>query len=139
MVVAADIQTSAQAAEALRPIAGIFTFALFAAGIIGISFLAVPFFRRRGQIPRNIIPETTAHVPCYWMYVLHVHNTWVDSEAFDVATENPFNDGKISKCRSGASHDNPSDYPCAIFGSWRWLLWISSALVTMKRHDQVKY
>ena len=36
-----DIQTSAQAAEALRPIAGVFTFALFAAGIIGIGLLAV--------------------------------------------------------------------------------------------------
>jgi Mn2+/Fe2+ NRAMP family transporter len=32
-----DIQTSSQAAEALRPIAGEFTFAVFAAGIIGIS------------------------------------------------------------------------------------------------------
>jgi NRAMP (natural resistance-associated macrophage protein)-like metal ion transporter len=37
-----DIQTSAQAAEALRPIAGVLTFALFAAGIIGIGLLAVP-------------------------------------------------------------------------------------------------
>ena len=37
-----DIQTSAQAAESLRPIAGVFTFALFAAGIIGIGLLAVP-------------------------------------------------------------------------------------------------
>jgi NRAMP (natural resistance-associated macrophage protein)-like metal ion transporter len=37
-----DIQTSAQAAEALRPIAGMFTFALFAAGIIGIGLLAIP-------------------------------------------------------------------------------------------------
>ncbi len=37
-----DIQTSAQAAEALRPIAGDFTFFLFAAGIIGIGLLAVP-------------------------------------------------------------------------------------------------
>ena len=37
-----DIQTSSQAAEALRPIAGIFTFALFSAGIIGIGLLAVP-------------------------------------------------------------------------------------------------
>jgi Mn2+/Fe2+ NRAMP family transporter len=37
-----DIQTSAQAAEALRPIAGEFTFAIFAAGIIGIGLLAVP-------------------------------------------------------------------------------------------------
>jgi NRAMP (natural resistance-associated macrophage protein)-like metal ion transporter len=37
-----NIQTSAQAAEALRPIAGVFTFALFAAGIIGIGLLAVP-------------------------------------------------------------------------------------------------
>jgi NRAMP (natural resistance-associated macrophage protein)-like metal ion transporter len=37
-----DIQTSAQAAEALRPIAGPFAFAAFAAGIIGIGLLAVP-------------------------------------------------------------------------------------------------
>ena len=37
-----NIQTSAQAAEALRPIAGVFTFFLFAAGIIGIGLLAVP-------------------------------------------------------------------------------------------------
>ena len=37
-----DINTSAQAAEALRPIAGVLTFALFAAGIIGIGLLAVP-------------------------------------------------------------------------------------------------
>jgi Mn2+/Fe2+ NRAMP family transporter len=37
-----DIQTSAQAAEALRPIAGMFTFVVFAAGIIGIGLLAVP-------------------------------------------------------------------------------------------------
>jgi NRAMP (natural resistance-associated macrophage protein)-like metal ion transporter len=37
-----DIQTSSQAAEALRPIAGPFTFAIFACGIIGIGLLAVP-------------------------------------------------------------------------------------------------
>jgi NRAMP (natural resistance-associated macrophage protein)-like metal ion transporter len=37
-----DIQTSSQAAEALRPIAGEFTFALFAAGIITTGMLAVP-------------------------------------------------------------------------------------------------
>ena len=37
-----DIQTSSQAAEALRPIAGEFTFVVFAAGIIGIGLLAVP-------------------------------------------------------------------------------------------------
>src|SRR3954452_4642015 len=37
-----DIQTSAQAAEALRPVAGEFTFALFAAGILGTGMLAVP-------------------------------------------------------------------------------------------------
>jgi NRAMP (natural resistance-associated macrophage protein)-like metal ion transporter len=37
-----DIATSAQAAEALRPIAGEFTFALFALGIIGTGLLAVP-------------------------------------------------------------------------------------------------
>lgn len=37
-----DIQTSAQAAEALRPIAGSFAFAMFALGIVGTGFLAVP-------------------------------------------------------------------------------------------------
>ena len=37
-----DIQTSAQAAAALRPLAGDFAFALFAAGIIGTGMLAVP-------------------------------------------------------------------------------------------------
>ena len=43
-----DIQTSAQAAEALRPIAGVFTFVVFAAGIIGIGLLAVPVLAGSG-------------------------------------------------------------------------------------------
>jgi NRAMP (natural resistance-associated macrophage protein)-like metal ion transporter len=37
-----DIQTSAEAAQALQPLAGDFAFALFAAGIIGTGLLAVP-------------------------------------------------------------------------------------------------
>jgi NRAMP (natural resistance-associated macrophage protein)-like metal ion transporter len=37
-----DIQTSAQAATALRPIAGEFAFVLFSAGIIGTGLLAIP-------------------------------------------------------------------------------------------------
>ena len=37
-----DIQTSAQAAEALRPVAGDFAFFLFSAGIIGTGMLAIP-------------------------------------------------------------------------------------------------
>ena len=37
-----DIQTSAQAAEALRPIAGRFAFFVFALGIIGTGLLALP-------------------------------------------------------------------------------------------------
>jgi Mn2+/Fe2+ NRAMP family transporter len=37
-----SIQTSAQAAEALRPVAGEFAFAVFALGIIGTGMLAVP-------------------------------------------------------------------------------------------------
>lgn len=37
-----DIQTAAQAAEALRPLAGNFAFGVFAAGIIGTGLLAVP-------------------------------------------------------------------------------------------------
>jgi Mn2+/Fe2+ NRAMP family transporter len=37
-----DIQSSAQAAQALRPVAGEFAFILFALGIIGTGMLAVP-------------------------------------------------------------------------------------------------
>lgn len=37
-----DIETSAQAAEALRPVAGNFAFALFTIGILGTGLLAVP-------------------------------------------------------------------------------------------------
>ena len=37
-----NIQTSGQAAEALRPVAGEFAFAVFALGIIGTGLLAVP-------------------------------------------------------------------------------------------------
>jgi NRAMP (natural resistance-associated macrophage protein)-like metal ion transporter len=37
-----NIQTSAQAAEALKPVAGEFAFAVFALGIIGTGLLAVP-------------------------------------------------------------------------------------------------
>ena len=45
-----NIQTSAQAAEALRPIAGEFAFAVFAAGIIGIGLLAVPVLAGLGRL-----------------------------------------------------------------------------------------
>jgi Mn2+/Fe2+ NRAMP family transporter len=37
-----DIQTSSQAAEALRPIAGGFAFAVFTLGVVGTGLLAVP-------------------------------------------------------------------------------------------------
>jgi Mn2+/Fe2+ NRAMP family transporter len=37
-----DIHTSAQAAQALKPVAGVFAFAIFAAGIIGTGLLAIP-------------------------------------------------------------------------------------------------
>ena len=43
-----DIQTSSQAAEALRPVAGEFTFFVFATGIIGTGLLAVPVLAGSG-------------------------------------------------------------------------------------------
>ena len=43
-----SIQTSSQAAEALRPVAGELTFAVFAAGIIGTGLLAVPVLAGSG-------------------------------------------------------------------------------------------
>lgn len=37
-----DIETSAEAAQALRPLAGNLAYALFTAGILGVGFLAIP-------------------------------------------------------------------------------------------------
>lgn len=37
-----DIETSSQAAEALRPVAGRFAFAIFALGVVGTGLLAIP-------------------------------------------------------------------------------------------------
>jgi Mn2+/Fe2+ NRAMP family transporter len=42
----ADIETSSQAAEALRPVAGVFAFAVFAMGIIGTGLLPCASARR---------------------------------------------------------------------------------------------
>ena len=49
-----DIQTSSQAAEALRPIAGEFTFVVFAFGIIGIGLVGGAGIGRLGRLrPRR--------------------------------------------------------------------------------------
>ncbi len=37
-----DIETSKQAAEALKPLAGIFAYALYTIGLIGVGMLAIP-------------------------------------------------------------------------------------------------
>lgn len=62
-----DIQTTRQAAEALRPLAGEFAFTLFALGIIGTGMLAVPVlsassayavadvFQWRSGLDRNLV------------------------------------------------------------------------------------
>ena len=46
-------RSAAQAAEALRPLAGDFAFALFALGIIGTGLLAVPVLARLGRLCRG--------------------------------------------------------------------------------------
>nr|WP_278253753.1 divalent metal cation transporter [Caulobacter sp. CCUG 60055] len=43
-----DIQTAAQAASALRPLAGDFAYALFAMGILGVGFIGVPVLAGSG-------------------------------------------------------------------------------------------
>ena len=48
-----DIQTSAQAAEALRPIAGAFAEIIFALGIVGTGLLAIPVLGRRHRLRRR--------------------------------------------------------------------------------------
>lgn len=61
-----DIQTSAQAAEALRSLAGPFTFALFSAGIIGTGMLTVPVLAGSASYAVGEVlswPVGLAHLP----------------------------------------------------------------------------
>ena len=64
-----DIQTSAQAAQALRPLAGDFAFVLFAAGIVGTGLLAVPILAgfNSGEIRslRVLLPPAPANAAAY--------------------------------------------------------------------------
>ena len=66
------IQTSAQAAEALRPIAGDFAFAVFACGIIGTGLLAVP-----------VLAGSAAYAVCEsFDWVEGLDRKWRDARAF---------------------------------------------------------
>jgi Mn2+/Fe2+ NRAMP family transporter len=69
------IQTSAPAAQALRPIAGAFTFALFAAGITGIGLLAVPVLAGSGACALGEAlagpPASTRSRALFWSAVIN--------------------------------------------------------------------
>ena len=70
-----DIQTSSQAAEALRPVAGRFAFLLFSLGIIGTALLAVPVLAgssayamgEAGQWPVGLEKKPKAARGSYWI------------------------------------------------------------------------
>jgi NRAMP (natural resistance-associated macrophage protein)-like metal ion transporter len=67
-----EIQTSAQAASALRPIAGDFAFAVFAIGIIGTGLLAVP-----------VLAGSAAYAVCEAVgWVEGLDRKWYDARAF---------------------------------------------------------
>jgi len=70
-----DIQTSSQAAEALRPVAGRFAFLLFSLGVIGTGLLAVPVLAgssayamgEAGQWPVGLEKKPKAARGFYWI------------------------------------------------------------------------
>ena len=67
-----DVQTSAQAATALRPIAGEFAFAVFAIGIVGTGLLAVP-----------VLAGSAAYAVCETFgWVEGLDHKWYDARAF---------------------------------------------------------
>lgn len=67
-----NIQTSSQAAEALRPIAGDATFALFACGIIGTGMLAIP-----------VLAGSSAYAVCEsFAWTEGLDRRWGDARAF---------------------------------------------------------
>ena len=67
-----EIQSTSQAAEALRPIAGVFTFALFALGIIGTGLLAVP-----------VLAGSAAYAVCEaFDWTEGLDHKWHDARAF---------------------------------------------------------
>ena len=60
-----DIETSAQAATALRPLAGDFAFILFALGILGVGLIGVPVLR-----PSNT-PDRIRTASGSWRWVVY--------------------------------------------------------------------
>jgi len=56
------IETSCQAAEALRPLAGKFAATLFTAGIVGVGFLAIPMLAGSAAYPVKAL---------YWTAVIN--------------------------------------------------------------------
>jgi Mn2+/Fe2+ NRAMP family transporter len=67
-----DIQTSAQAAEALRPIAGRFAFVVFTLGIVGTGMLAVP-----------VLAGSAAYaLGEAWQWPIGFNRRWQEAKAF---------------------------------------------------------
>lgn len=71
-----DIQTTAQAAQALKPIAGPFAFALFAGGIIGTGLLGVPVLAASAAYGiagtfrwRNSLEHSAAQAPRFYLVI----------------------------------------------------------------------
>ena len=67
-----DISTAAQAAEALRPLAGRAAAWLFAAGVVGVGFLSVPIMTTGAAYDLSQV--------CGWKNGLHAHPR--DAKAF---------------------------------------------------------
>ena len=60
-------QTTAQAAEALRPLAGEFAFTLFAAGIIGTGMLAVPVLAASSEYAVADVLQWRSGLDSHWL------------------------------------------------------------------------
>jgi Mn2+/Fe2+ NRAMP family transporter len=73
----AHIETSRQAAEALRPLAGKFAAILFTVGIVGVEFLAIPTLAGSAAYPftetlgwRQGLDKKLKHAPAFYTLIL---------------------------------------------------------------------
>ena len=75
------IQTSAQAAQALRPVAGEFAFAVFAMGIVGTGLLAYRCSRARRRLRERAVRLARRALarlsPGAWLYLIIIAATGI--------------------------------------------------------------
>jgi Mn2+/Fe2+ NRAMP family transporter len=104
-----DVQTSAQAAEALKPIGGEFAFIIFALGIVGTGLLAIPILAasaawRGVQVADGSVAAPKESAGVLWHVDCRRRSGCRHHAQSDRSHQGPLLDGRDQRRRCGAGH-----------------------------------